>query len=357
MTKKLLEIIFLYTFLSAIGIIIYCVKTKKSEAATKHIIWIAFIPMYLMFIYIPFWYANILLGNNGATILMMIMFLGYLIIRIGIVIYNRMKVNLSKDEGIYVRDVEVEYSPAVLSYLQNQKIEEKKDIVACILNLCAKGFLKIEKKKENYYELNPLPNKDSETLKKDEKYLYSTICKKEKLDMNIWMKYIKEEFESYHFTKKDKIRIDLIFLYSYFIMMIVFLIYLQVSGGNQNYSGILGTMFILLFVGMELSLLEPPIRAIIRYLRKGEYLDGTYTTKGAKEMKRWDKYKKFLEDYTLLENKPLESVIVLEKHLAYATVLNVNTSYTKSFIEQFEVTYKINLDYINNMLKEINKGA
>ena len=355
MPEKLLEIIFLYTFLATIGIIIYCVKTKKSEEATKHIIWLAFIPMYLMFIYIPFWYANILLGNNGAVILMMIIFLGYLIIRIGIVIYNRMKVKLSKDERIYVRDVEVEYSPAVLSYLQNQKIEGKKDIVACILNLCAKGFLKIEKKEENHYELKPLPNKDSERLKKDEKYLYRTICKKEKLDMNIWMKYIKEEFESYHFTKKDKIRIDLIFLYSYFIMMIGFLIYLQVSEGNQNYSGILIAMFILLFVAIELSILEPPIRAIIRYLRKGEYLDGTYTVKGAKEMKRWDKYKKFLEDYTLLEDKPLESVIVLEKHLAYATVLNVNTSYTKSFIEQLEVAHKMNLDYMNNMLKEINE--
>ena len=138
-------------------------------------------------------------------------------------------------------------------------------------------------------------------------------------------------------------------------MMVGFLIYLQVSEGNQNYSGILIAMFILLFVAIELSILEPPIRAIIRYLRKGEYLDGTYTTKGAKEMKRWDKYKKFLEDYTLLEDKPLESVIVLEKHLAYATVLNVNTSYTKSFIEQLEVAHKINLDYMNNMLKEINE--
>ena len=74
-------------------------------------------------------------------------------------------------------------------------------------------------------------------------------------------------------------------------------------------------------------------------------------------MKQWDKYKKFLEDYTLLKDKPLESVTVLENHLAYATVLNVNTSYTKSFIEQLEVTYKINLDYINNMLEEINEEA
>ena len=74
-------------------------------------------------------------------------------------------------------------------------------------------------------------------------------------------------------------------------------------------------------------------------------------------MKQWDKYKKFLEDYTLLKDKPLESVTVLENHLAYATVLNVNTSYTKSFIEQLEVTYKISLEYVNKMLQEINEEA
>ena len=116
-------------------------------------------------------------------------------------------------------------------------------------------------------------------------------------------------------------------------------------------------IFVPFFVAFELAILEPFMRMVIRYLRKGEYLDGTYTIKGAKEMKRWDKYKKFLEDYTLLEDKPLESVIVLEKHLAYATVLNVNTSYTKSFIEQLEVTHKINLDYMNDMLEEMNKEA
>ena len=353
MISTLIFAMFIYGFFVVIGAIITFVKKGKIEPQK---IFLATIPLYLVFAIIPFLFVKGLFGNE-FMLLIVVTIMGYVAIRVGNNIYNKIKVRLAKDEGIYVRDIEIEYSPAVLSYLQNQKIEKKKDLVASILNLCAKGFLKIEKKEENHYELKPLPNKDSERLKKDEKYLYRTICKKEKLDMNIWMKYIKEEFESYHFTKKDKIRIDLIFLYSYFIMMIGFLIYLQVSEGNQNYSGILIAMFILLFVAIELSILEPPIRAIIRYLRKGEYLDGTYTVKGAKEMKRWDKYKKFLEDYTLLEDKPLESVIVLEKHLAYATVLNVNTSYTKSFIEQLEVTHKMNLDYMNDMLEEMNREA
>lgn len=353
MISYIMFAMFIYGFLVVIGVIITFVKKGKIEPQK---IFLATIPLYLMFAIIPFLFANILFGN-GFILLITVAIIGYLVIRVGNNIYNKIKVRLSKDEGIYIRDIEVEYSPAVLSYLQNQKIEKKKDLVSCILNLCAKGFLKIKKKEENHYELEPLPNQNSEILKKDEKYLYDRICKKEKINMSTWIRYVREEFESYHFTKKSKIRLSDVFLYLYFAMMIGLMIYSQITGNNQISDEMFNMMFVPFFVAFELAILEPLMRMIMRYLRKGEYLDGTYTIKGAKEMKRWDKYKKFLEDYTLLEDKPLESVIVLEKHLAYATVLNVNTSYTKSFIEQLEVTHKINLDYMNDMLEEMNKEA
>ena len=353
MISYIMFAMFIYGFLVVIGVIITIAKKGKIEPQK---IFLATIPLYLMFAIIPFLFANSLFGN-GFILLTTVTIIGYLVIRVGNNIYNKIKVRLSKDEGIYIRDIEVEYSPAVLSYLQNQKIEKKKDLVSCILNLCAKGFLKIKKKEENHYELEPLPNQNSEILKKDEKYLYDRICKKEKINMSTWIRYVREEFESYHFTKKSKIRLSDVFLYLYFAMMIGLMIYSQITGNNQISDEMFNMMFVPFFVAFELAILEPLMRMIIRYLRKGEYLDGTYTIKGAKEMKRWDKYKKFLEDYTLLEDKPLESVIVLEKHLAYATVLNVNTSYTKSFIEQLEVTYKINLEYVNKMLQEINEEA
>ena len=353
MISYIMFAMFIYGFLVVIGVIITFVKKGKIEPQK---IFLATIPLYLMFAIIPFLFANILFGN-GFILLITVTIIGYLVIRVGNNIYNKIKVRLSKDEGIYIRDIEVEYSPAVLSYLQNQKIEKKKDLVSCILNLCAKGFLKIKKKEENHYELEPLPNQNSEILKKDEKYLYDRICKKEKINMSTWIRYVREEFESYHFTKENKIQLSNVFLFLYIAIMIILAIYSQITGNNQISDEMFNMMFVPFFVAFELAILEPLMRMIMRYLRKGEYLDGTYTIKGAKEMKRWDKYKKFLEDYTLLEDKPLESVIVLEKHLAYATVLNVNTNYTKSFIEQLEVTHKINLDYMNDMLEEMNKEA
>lgn len=46
----------------------------------------------------------------------------------------------NKINEIYIRDVDAEYSPAVLSYLMNNKIEIKKHLSATLLNLCTKNI-------------------------------------------------------------------------------------------------------------------------------------------------------------------------------------------------------------------------
>ena len=221
MIRDIVFIIIIYNFLVAISVLIYKAKAKKVE--TKYIR-LAMSPIYLTVACIPFVFASGFF-ENGFMIFIILIIIGYMIIRIGNIIYNKIKVRLSKDEGIYVRDIEVEYSPAVLSYLQNQKIEKKKDLVACVLNLCAKGFMKIEKKEENHYELIPLKNQDIDKLKKDEKYLYDKICKKEKINMSTWIRYIREEFESYHFVRKSKMTVGKVFLCLASVTMIGGMVY------------------------------------------------------------------------------------------------------------------------------------
>lgn len=73
-------------------------------------------------------------------------------------------------------------------------------------------------------------------------------------------------------------------------------------------------------------------------------------------MKRWDKYKNFLKDYTLIKDRKIDSVIVLEKHIAYATVLDVNKDYTQSIINDLKLNYNLNLDYIKSIFKDIGEN-
>ena len=342
----------LIIYLIFVVIFINIMAMRQKELKTTIII-LLIAPIYLPFVCLPIFFVNSILENNSGIIILIIVFIiVYIAIRLGINIYNKIKVTLSKEEGIYVRDMEVEYSPAVLSYLQNQKIEEKKDLVASILHLCAKGYLNIEKIGENKYTLIPVSiDNKNERLKKDEQYLYEIINKKEKIDINKWIQYVKEEFETYHYIKENNINLTYIFILLYIIAIIFIPLYGLITGDTSSQDQTIGIIVVLFSLAYELAVLEPVIRKIIKYLRKGEYLDGKYTTKGAKEMKRWDKYKKFLEDYTLLKDKPLDSVVLLEEHLAYAMVLNVNKSYTNSFIEQLEVKHKINLDFIEDLDK------
>ena len=114
---------------------------------------------------------------------------------------------------------------------------------------------------------------------------------------------------------------------------------------------------IVFFTLIEIALLEPCLIIISKIIQKDEKnITGIYTSAGVKEMKRWDKYKNFLKDYTLIKNRKIDSVIVLEKHIAYAIVLNVNKDYTKSIINDLKVNYNLNLDYIKSIFTDIGEN-
>lgn len=316
---------------------------------------IATIVIYLPFTLIPIVIANMIYKDIGSLILMIIILVGYIGIRIGTEIYNKLKSRISKDKGIYIRDMEVEYSPAILSYLQNQKIEKEKDIMACILDLCAKRYLNIKQEREKNYSLEIGTNKNINLLPEDEKYLYDKIVKKQKINFSKWKSIIIEEFNKYKFLKNTKISLYVVFLMLYFIIMILLAIINNLNSNINLDSGV-NFMVLIFFTAMELAFLEPIIRIISEKLRKGEYISGIYTNAGAKEMKRWDKYKNYLQDYTLIKEKKIDSVMVLEKHIAYATVLNVNKDYTNAIINDLNINYNLNLDYIKSIFKDIGEN-
>lgn len=107
---------------------------------------------------------------------------------------NKVLILKNKDEQIYIRDVEVEYSPAVLSYLMNGEIEIEKDLSATLINLCAKNILKLEKNKIGKFDIIDLKNnKEVEKLSADEKYAY--IMFTDKMDnetVDVWKKNCKK---------------------------------------------------------------------------------------------------------------------------------------------------------------------
>lgn len=104
------------------------------------------------------------------------------------------------------RDINVKYSPAVLSYLYNQKLEPKKDILATILTLYNKKAIVIQKTSEEYKFL-PSDSADIKNLSLtvDEEYIYNCfVINKEKFSIEIWNTIVKNEYKRCGFSRTNE---------------------------------------------------------------------------------------------------------------------------------------------------------
>lgn len=215
---------------------------------------IAMTIIYLLFMCIPIFILNYIYEDSILHISLLLFFTivaTYLFLRVGTQIINNYKIKKVKDEGIYIRDIQVDYSPAVLSYLQNQKIEPKKDLVASILNLCSKDALKLIKKENNKFELECIENFNIESLKKDEKYLYESIKKNRKIDIDIWTLWVKKEYDKYHFSKKNNIKLWIVMIVLCSLYIIFFDMYKYVNGDFTIDDSISFPMLIMFFSAFE----------------------------------------------------------------------------------------------------------
>jgi uncharacterized membrane protein len=237
------------------------------------------------------------------------------------------KVNYEQE---YEREVPYNYSPAVVSALINQhnKKPVARDFVAEILNLCLKGYLKlkvINKKKilgifgsDIDYEIL-IQKKDKARLKKHEAEVLSAIkgyASGDKITFDglkaeiqsdsmgfrkkfkEWQDQVKEEAIAEGFFSKNN-------AYMWFniisIVLVVIGFMVPILAWNLLIAGIIGLV----------------INNIFRQAlpRRSE--------KGALHYKRWMSLKRFLNDFSLIKERPPESMILWEKYLVYAVSLGV----------------------------------
>ena len=65
------------------------------------------------------------------------------------------------------------------------------------------------------------------------------------------------------------------------------------------------------------------------------------TRKGRIEQNKLAELKKYIDDYSLIKNRDLESVIIWDKYLAYATAFGIPNKVTSSIYEGW---YNLNLN-------------
>lgn len=191
----------------------------------------------------------------------------------------------STNPYIYYRELPNLYGIGIASLLLDSTIENEKDIVAIILNLCAKKYLMLKKENEKYV-VKVLKNIDSNLLG-NEKYIMFLILNNQltNIDYDEWFNYLIGDGLSLGlFTEPKEYR----------------------QGKNMLKS---------VYYGGYLSSLKT-------------YLEPTET--GIKELQKLLSFKNFLKDFGTFAEKNPEEIILWDYYLCYAQVFGLTDSILKS---------------------------
>lgn len=336
------------------------VKLKKvlfSIGAT-----IATIYMFILFaIAVPYTFLSSILDNFvGLGLMLVIIFAVWTVVSLFIQFRNQYSFYINKTKDIYIRDIEVKYSPAVASYLMNNRIETTKDLSATLLNLCAKNILKIERK-ENKIDIIDLDNrKEVAKLCNDEKYAYQMLVEGvDNKKINMWKKKVYDEYQKYGFSKNTDKPLGMYIFGVYVAIFIMIFIYMIFTGEytiTGKIAEVLGYILITTFIAawemIVLSGFKHFFNTILNKNNSNEFRD-IYTSKGAREYTKWKRFQDFMEDFSLIDEKEHESVVLWGKYLSYSIALGINKKCDKELYDRIEKEYYFNYNVFSNIYEEL----
>ena len=297
---------------------------------------------------------------------------------IKIVKYRR--INKKENDGIvkkelkYYREIprEGDSTPNEAVYLyrfEKEKLEtstvQSQMVASTILNLCLKKIITLEIEAENIY-ISLIGT--GESLKKEEYQVYKLLEEaskgKEKLEIKELNEYAKKHYSNYSIYINRMVNETRNELYNMqYIDKKEENTYRQSKSASMFFNGILAIyVFLLAFLAiMHIPSFEIPIDisiaigwreslktfvigvlpliTVILYAlhlkSKIENKIAVITQKGYDEKIQWEALKRFLEDYSLLDEKDLPQLAVWEKYLVYATAFGI----ANKVIDQMKAKY------------------
>lgn len=228
----------------------------------------------------------------------------------------------------YYRDIINEYSPAVLSYIDDFKLEEK-DIIGTIMSLELKKKLKITDKIE-------VINEDETGLESNEKYIFNHIKNSslKKINLIYFEKYVIEDAKNNNLLeeklniKKNIIKRLIMCAIIYVIIRVTMFNATKIIEMIQNNNEMLMIAMIIMLL-MFLVTFFLPISTII-YVRSYCILNKSnpyVRNKKAKEInKKIEGLKNFIKDYSLLKDRDGKEIEIWRDYLIYSVIFGQNTA-------------------------------
>lgn len=241
-------------------------------------------------------------------------------------------------QGDYYRELPEDYSPAVMSYLLSKGKTRDDDIMATILDLARKKVVKLTpmrvesgkifKKEEDTFKITWLDKSRLDSLLPHERFLaewfiddigqgdglvlddLEGIVKKQKAALQFQKDYeyfkakVKDTAEKQGFFTANTLSGAKVFV----ILALGFIL-----------AGIAGLLIFGSFIAMGLAILGGVMLMsllALNFVRK-------FTRRGVEHTAMWNAFKKFLQDFSNMQDAPIPSLVIWEHYLVYATSLGV----------------------------------
>lgn len=274
---------------------------------------------------------------------------------------KRETVKSCMSDGSMEREINLNYSPAFISLLIDRNTEPHKDLLADLLNLIYKKIVSINFENNHVALSINYENVKKSKISKEENLILNHIDKisrgyKNKFDFEEFEQAVRDQFVDEGFDKEDKLKKYLIALpklimygirnIAVFTLMVtlIWAVSFTLVGVVASFSKLRSNeLFIGVFWYSFMAIAMIVIIMILRWLwkRLGNIIKPpmVLSEKGKIEYKKILKFKYYLEEYTLIKNKDLKHMAVLDWYIPYAIAVNTNKGYKKD---------------IDNIMKELN---
>ena len=242
---------------------------------------------------------------------------------------------IKKDSNVlYYREPPFSYSPVIVTYLENLKLEIDKDVFAELLFLSQKGYLQIQK-------VAPIKNttmcNNSNDLLQSQKFILSYINPEIDLqDLIDLMHKNKKKLENLYeddcytlgyldkltnILKNKKLERSLIILFFIpLVLLFICALFFFVSSFDFLFKAIL---FLALFYIVAILSFMPSFAIAFLIAIIFDRLILIRTNSAKEDYAKWLAFKDFLNEYTLIKNYDLDSIDLLEQYLTYAVALGI----------------------------------
>lgn len=239
----------------------------------------------------------------------------------------------SKSEHYY-REIISQYSPAVLSYIDDFKLEDK-DIVTTVMALELKGKIKIEN------EISVIDNNEDD-LEENEKYIFDHIKNKQLKNINAidFQSSVMRDCKKNGFLEeKNDIKRKIVRN----IVILVFIYILIKSGiGFSIIDKLPENEFIVLLImaGMLIGFLAMIILPFVAMVYIFSYLSMNAVnpykrSKNGKQINlKLKGLKNYIKDYSLLDEKKYSDLLMWEDYLIYSVMFGQNDKVVKEIMEK-----------------------